>query len=140
MVKQYCCWRLKNNPLGLSAVHITSFAVSQIDSIIIVSKVLSRQLESFVNNAKLMPGHSPLGATIAFYVRCWKYITVADPDLQIRADHPDPEMKRGPGLNFFFPPFGPQFGLKLSGGGPPLASPVDPSLHYANPIFIQRQT
>ena len=40
-------------------------------------------------------------ATIAFYVRCWKYITVADPDLQIRGDHPDPEMKSWPGFNFF---------------------------------------
>ena len=47
-----------------------------------------------------MPGQSLLGATIAFYVR-WKYITVADPDLQIRGDHPDPEIKRGPCLNFF---------------------------------------
>ena len=48
-----------------------------------------------------MPGHSLLGGTIAFYVRCWKYITVADPDLQIRGDHPDPKIKRGPGMNFF---------------------------------------
>ena len=41
-------------------------------------------------------------------------MTVADPDLQIRGDggggggggggHADPEIKRGPGLNFFFGP------------------------------------
>ena len=36
-------------------------------------------------------------------------MTVADPDLQIRGDgggggHADPEIKWGPGLNFFFGP------------------------------------
>ena len=31
--------------------------------------------------------------------------------------HPDPEIKGGPSLQKnFFPPFGPQFGLKIGGG------------------------
>ena len=30
--------------------------------------------------------------------------------------HPDPEVRRTPGLNFFFRLFGPQFVLKIGGG------------------------
>ena len=49
---------------------------------------------------------------------------VADLDLQIRegGGHPDTEIRGGgaTGLkNFFFQPFGPQFGLNITGGGPP---------------------
>lgn len=70
-------------------------------------------------------------------------MTVAGPDLQIRGDgggggHADPEIKRGPGLNFFFRPFLAQFGLKLSGGGPPLAPPVDPASALSEPYFYSK--
>ena len=77
-------------------------------------------------------------------------MAVADPDLQIRrrggggggglkpnpgkwggggggggGDHPDPEIRGGGCLNFFFLPFEPQFGLKIrrGGTGPPGALP-----------------
>ena len=44
---------------------------------------------------------------------------MVDPDLQIRGGpgHPDPEIREGGGVEGwsqkFFPPFGPQFGLKI---------------------------
>ena len=52
-------------------------------------------------------------------------LTVADQDLQttvvVRAlggnDHPDPEMRRAAVSKKFFRPFGPQFSLKIRGGG-----------------------
>ena len=48
---------------------------------------------------------------------------MVDPDIQIEAgggggggSHPDPEIRRRPGLQkIFFRPFGPQFGLKIRG-------------------------
>ena len=50
------------------------------------------------------------------------HYTVKDPDLQIRrgggggGSHPDPEIRGGSGLKKkIFPPFGPLFGLKLTG-------------------------
>ena len=45
---------------------------------------------------------------------------MADPDLQIkdRFGHPEPEIRGVGGLQEnLFRPFGPQFGLKISGGG-----------------------
>ena len=63
----------------------------------------------------------------------WKFqcqFSMADPDLQIRGQGggpPDPD----PGLQkVFFRPFGPQFGLKIRGGGgrAPRAPPLDPPL------------
>ena len=60
---------------------------------------------------------------------------MADPDLQIReggvAGHSDPDIRGGSGLQKFFSPFGPQFGLKRSGArapppNPPQASPCRP--------------
>ena len=47
----------------------------------------------------------------------------ADPDLQIRGGgggHPDPDIRgMGRSKKIFFRPFGPQFGPKIRGGGPP---------------------
>ena len=57
--------------------------------------------------------------------------SVADPDLQIRRGQSSrPRDKEGgSGLqNNFFQPFGPQFGLKIRGGSPPEAPPLDPPL------------
>ena len=54
---------------------------------------------------------------------------MANPDLQIRGEgrgsgHPDHKIRGWPGLKkFFFWPFGPHFGLKIRGGGPPGPSP-----------------
>ena len=59
--------------------------------------------------------------------------------------HPDHKIKEG-GLNFFFLPFGPQFGLEVSGGGcdgggggrSPRAPPLDSPLHtvfHTLPLF-----
>ena len=53
---------------------------------------------------------------------------VADLDLQIRegGGHPDTEIRGGGRLVskiFFFQPFGPQFGLNITGAGPPAPSP-----------------
>ena len=43
--------------------------------------------------------------------------------------HPDPDKSGRPGLQKkHFWPFGPQFGLKLKGGGPSQAPPLDPPL------------
>ena len=54
-------------------------------------------------------------------------LSVADPDLQIRGrpGHPDPEITgEGRGVKKeFFRPFGPQFGLKIGGAGPPGPTP-----------------
>ena len=54
------------------------------------------------------------------------YSSVVDPVLEIRGEggcHPDPEIKWAGGggsvSKKFFWPFGPQFGLKISGGWPP---------------------
>ena len=64
---------------------------------------------------------------------------MTDPDLQIRGGgggrggHPDPEDKLGGGLQkFFFRPFGPQFGLKITGGGTgsPCPSPRSATIFY----------
>ena len=59
--------------------------------------------------------------------------SLADPDLQIRVggSHLDPEIRGGGGRRLkknFFRPFGPQFGLKIRGGGGSWASPLDPPL------------
>ena len=56
-----------------------------------------------------------------------------DSDLEIRGGpcHPDPEIMRGSSLQkSFFRPFGPQFGLKIEGGGGRArrAPPLDPPL------------
>ena len=54
---------------------------------------------------------------------------MADPDLQIRGvgrgvpGHPNPDIMGGGGLQKIFLPFGPQFGLKIRGEGPPDPSP-----------------
>ena len=63
---------------------------------------------------------------------------VADPDLQKRGlggGHPDPEIRKG-GLNFFFRPFGPQFGLKIRAR----ALPLDPPLNAPMRGFILRKS
>ena len=62
-----------------------------------------------------------------------RFLTVADPDLQIRGgggeggdSHPDPEIRRGGGRKTkFCQPLGLQFGLKIRGGG---GSFLDPPL------------
>ena len=44
-------------------------------------------------------------------------------------DHPDPAIRGGGAVANFFQPFGPQFGLKITGGREaPRASPLDPPL------------
>ena len=54
-------------------------------------------------------------------------IVSGDPDLQIRGrpGHPEPEITgEGRGIKKkFFRPFGPQFGLKIRGAGPPGPQP-----------------
>ena len=58
-------------------------------------------------------------------------LTVADPDLQViwgEGGHPDPEIRGGGGFKKFFPPLGPQFGLKIRGGRTPRAPLLDPLL------------
>ena len=61
---------------------------------------------------------------------------MADSDLQIREGHTDPEMGGGGGGGLkqkIFLPFGPQFGLKITGGGgPPWAPPLDSPLETAS--------
>ena len=73
---------------------------------------------------------------------------MADPDLQIRGGgvgHPDHKIRGGGLKNFFFLPFGPQFGLEVSGAGcgggggrspraPPLDSPPRTAFHTL-PLF-----
>ena len=53
-------------------------------------------------------------------------ITVADPDLQIKGGpgFPCPEIRGEAGLQIFFRPLRPQFGLKIRGPGPPGPSPT----------------
>ena len=68
---------------------------------------------------------------------------MADPDLQIRGGgvgHPDHKIRGGGLKNFFFLPFGPQFGLEVSGagcggggGGPP--GPLPWIRHRARPFI-----
>ena len=63
------------------------------------------------------------GTTIVFLlaVESDRFASVADPDLPIRGGgHPDLEIRgEGQSPKNFFPPFGPQFGLKMGGCGPP---------------------
>ena len=49
-----------------------------------------------------------------------------------------PRDKEGTRSQFFFRPFLAQFGLKLSGGGPPLAPPVDPATALSEPYFYSK--
>ena len=59
---------------------------------------------------------------------------MADPDLQIRGggggSHPEPEM-RAEGEGGWS--LGPQFGLNIRGGKPPLVPPLDPPLLLHGP-------
>ena len=58
-------------------------------------------------------------------------ISVLDPDLEIRRGpgHRDPEIREGPKI---FSPSGPQFGLKIrGGGGEPPGPPLDPPLIFS---------
>ena len=57
---------------------------------------------------------------------------VLDPDLEIRwgGRSSSPLHKGGPSLKKFFPPFGPQFGLKIGGAGPPGPSPGSATVQY----------
>ena len=69
------------------------------------------------------------GSTIVFLlaVESDRFASVADPDLPIKGGggglgggHPDLEIRgEGQSPKNFFPPFGPQFGLKMGGCGPP---------------------
>ena len=63
---------------------------------------------------------------------CCLQITVTEPDLQIRAGGWGRWGRWGNGLNFFFLPFGPKFGLKIGGGGGGRAAPLDPPQHENN--------
>ena len=50
---------------------------------------------------------------------------LTDPDLEIRgggSGHPDPEIRGEQSPKTLFLPLGPQFGLKIGGGGGPSAS------------------
>ena len=69
---------------------------------------------------------------------CVADYTVADPDLQIGGGgrHPDPEIRGGAGLKKHFRPFGP-LGLKIRGGGPPRAPPMDPPLQQLFKRWIE---
>ena len=67
---------------------------------------------------------------------------VLDPDLEIRwgGRSSSPSHKGGRSLKNFFPPFGPQFGLKIGGGAfraPPLDLPLYStiiSLNISEPV------
>ena len=64
------------------------------------------------------------------------YISVADPDLQIRGGgrgHSDPEIRGEGGLKIFLRPFGAQFGLKKEAVRVPA---LDAPLHLT--LFIER--
>ena len=72
------------------------------------------------------------------------YLSVADPDLQIRGrpGHPDPEI-RGRGLQkHFFRPFGPHFWSKNKGGPGPLDSSPGSATAYkkTKSIFLKFAT
>ena len=45
--------------------------------------------------------------------------------------HPDPEIRGGP-ISIFFRPLGPQFGVKVRGGGPPGPSPGSATANKRN--------
>ena len=66
---------------------------------------------------------------------------MADPDLQIRGGgegHLDPEVRGSPGLKkIIFRPFGPQFGLKVRGAGPPGPSSGSTTVsYYTEQLFV----
>ena len=67
-----------------------------------------------------LPSLSPLSSLVNMYEHTYIH-------------HLDPAIKAGGGggavsKNNFFRPFGPQCGLKIRGGGPPWAPPLDPPL------------
>ena len=74
---------------------------------------------------------------------------MADPDLPIKGGTRSsrPWDKGGPGLKIFFPPFGPQFGLKVRGGGSSpgpspgsatvlVTTPDSPPLSYRRLVWV----
>ena len=77
------------------------------------------------------------------FCRCFgKFVSVADPDLQIRGvpGNPDPDIRRGGrSPKKISRPFGPQFGLKIrEGPGPPGPSPGSATLYnkWYWPIYV----
>ena len=94
-----------------------------------------------ISQPKLLPSYAFFSMQIFHTWEKCKFTnlkTLADPHLETREGpgHPDPEI-RGGGSQFFWP-FGPQFGLQISGGRRPRrASPLDPPLKKIAFIFFR---
>ena len=91
----------------------------------VVTSVLA--LSPLVSKAR--PTLVSLRDLILIFRRASLSLSVMDPGLQIRGEpvHPDREIRGGPSLKkMFFQSFGPQSGMKIMGGEPPRAPPLDP--------------
>ena len=91
----------------------------------VVTSVLA--LSPLVSKAR--PTLVSLRDLILIFRRASLSLSAMDPGLQIRGEpvHPDRKIRAGPSLKkMFFQSFGPQSGMKIMGGGPPRAPPLDP--------------
>ena len=91
----------------------------------VVTSVLA--LSPLVSKAR--PTLVSLRDLILIFRRASLSLSAMDPGLQIRGEpvHPAREIRGGPSLKkMFFQSFGPQSGMKIMGGGPPRAPPLDP--------------
>ena len=91
----------------------------------VVTSVLA--LSPLVSKAR--PTLVSLRDLILIFRRASLSLSAMDPGLQIRGEpvHPDREIRGGPSLKkMFFQSFGPQSGMKIMGGEPPRAPPLDP--------------
>ena len=90
----------------------------------VVTSVLA--LSPLVSKAR--PTLVSLSDLILIFRRASLSLSAMDPGLQIRGEpvHPDRKIRAGPSLKkMFFQSFGPQSGMKIMGGGPPRAPPLD---------------
>ena len=103
----------------LLGLHIRKVSKNVVTSVLALSPLGSKATPTLVSLRDL----------ILIFRRASLSLSAMDPGLQIRGEpgHPAGEIRGGPSLKkMFFQSFGPQSGMKIMGGGPPRAPPLDP--------------
>ena len=103
----------------LLGLRIRKVSKNVVTSVLALSPLVSKARPTLVSLRNL----------ILIFRRASLSLSAMDPGLQTRGEpvHPDREIRGGPSLKkMFFQSFGPQSGMKIMGGGPPRAPPLDP--------------